>query len=181
MMDMRVAEEWRSAGGADLLVSRLLLSASRPEEGTINSLVVHLHRMYDLVYKYCTRKCPSTVPGMYSIDTRGLKCCTSAVYSIDTEAKCCKRTLCTSNCFETREAVAAAQQLSQDAMSTSPLYGGLRLLVVSCLPWPPLQYGVWCWGIGVWVCLLGVARFEMKRAGDLFPNHPKERTDSVRQ
>ena len=42
--------------------------------------------------------------------------------------------------------------------------------------------GVWCcWGIGVLVCLLGVARFEMKRAGDLFPNHPKERTDSVRQ
>ena len=37
------------------------------------------------------------------------------------------------------------------------------------------------WGIGVLVCLLGVARFEMKRAGDLFPNHPKERTDSVRQ
>ena len=34
-----------------------------------------------------------------------------------------------------------------------------------------------CWGIGV----LWVARFEMKRAGDLFPNHPKERTDSVRQ
>ena len=36
-------------------------------------------------------------------------------------------------------------------------------------------------GIGVLVCSLGVARFEKKRAGDLFPNHPKERTDSVRQ
>ena len=35
-------------------------------------------------------------------------------------------------------------------------------------------------GVGVLVCW-GVARFEMKRAGDLFPNHPKERTDSVRQ
>ena len=41
--------------------------------------------------------------------------------------------------------------------------------------------GFWCSGIGVLVCLLGVARFEMKRAGDLFPNHPEERTDSVRQ
>ena len=43
--------------------------------------------------------------------------------------------------------------------------------------------GVWCWFVVVFVCLLGVARFffEMKRAGDLFPNHPKERTDSVRQ
>jgi len=34
--------------------------------------------------------------------------------------------------------------------------------------------------VEVLVCW-GVARFEMKRAGDLFPNHPKERTDSVRQ
>ena len=39
LIDTRAAEEWRSAGGADLLVSRLLLSASRPEEGTTRTLV----------------------------------------------------------------------------------------------------------------------------------------------
>ena len=38
--------------------------------------------------------------------------------------------------------------------------------------------GYWC--VGVFVEGWHVS-FEMKRAGDLFPNHPKERTDSVRQ
>ena len=37
-----------------------------------------------------------------------------------------------------------------------------------------------CWRVGVLVCW-GWHVSEMKRAGDLFPNHPKERTDSVRQ
>ena len=40
-------------------------------------------------------------------------------------------------------------------------------------------------GVGGLMCLCGCwgwhVSLEMKRAGDLFPNHPKERTDSVRQ
>ena len=51
----------------------------------------------------------------------------------------------------------------------------LWLLLVGGCDWlVGVEFG-WC------VCWGWRVPFEMKRAGDLFPNHPKERTDSVRQ
>ena len=54
---------------------------------------------------------------------------------------------------------------------------GCLLVGVSWFGWN-VVLASWC--VGVLVCW-GWHVSEMKRAGDLFPNHPKERTDSVRQ